>query len=773
MLEKLSPLSLKCFNTAKQKARYLKSPELNTRHLLLGLLEHREAWLADLFKPYDITTQQVRQALERSLGVGTLASSERLVVAAELKSAIQQGIASAHGVPVTPAHLLSALLSVDPQLCSLLRELGIDPEQTIQQLGSPSDDRETETGTIGEPTASAIAQRSDSLSQVGEAGGAGDQSTPSEVPLEHRQTPILDRYGRDLTRLAQEGVLHPIVGRDREIAAIVEILCRTMKRNPILVGEPGVGKTALAEGLAQSIISGQVPRLLRGKRLVELSVSSLVAGAGQVGEFEKRLQRLVAEVKAAGDVILFVDEAHALMGAGGTYGLQDAATILKPALARGDIVCIGSTTTHEYRKYIEKDGALARRFQPVRVQEPDREDVVHILSILKPRFEDHFGITIPEALLGETYDLAKNYLKNRYFPDKAIDLLERAVSRAMLSAENGSTLDMDTMLSVLSDMTGIPLERLDQGEMERYLRMEETLRRRVIGQDQAIESVASLIRLTKRRLDLDPKRPDGVFFFVGPAGVGKTELAKALAEFLFGDEERLIRLDMSEYSSEFTVSRLIGSPPGYVGYDRGGQLTERVRSQPFCVLLLDEIEKAHPAVLNLFLQVFDDGRLSDAQGQTVHFADVTVIMTSNLATDLWLRRRMGFGDGGHNVRVAEDAVSDVLRRKLPAEFLSRIDQVVIFHPLSDSQVLEIARQKLDTIVGQRFARQHVGISFDDRVAEHIASKGYDPRQGCRRLERVIQREILEPLAARMYRADWQDAETIRVAVEAEQIVFQR
>jgi ATP-dependent Clp protease ATP-binding subunit ClpC len=591
--------------------------------------------------------------------------------------------------------------------------------------------------------------------------------------VQHKQTPTLDRYGRDLTRLAQDGELHRIVGRERELAAAIEILCRTMKRNPILVGEPGVGKTALAEGLAQRIVDGQVPPLLSGRRLVELSVSSLVAGASQVGEFEKRLQRLVSEVQAAGDVILFIDEAHALMGAGGMYGLQDAATILKPALARGDIICIGSTTTHEYRKYIEKDGALARRFQPVRVEEPSREAVVDILETLKPRFEDHFGITIPSDLLDETYDLSKNYLKNRYFPDKAIDLLERATSRAMLSGGSESVLSVETLLSVLSDITGIPLSKLDRGEMEHYLHMEEVLRRRVIGQDQAIESVASLIRLTKRRLDLDPKRPDGVFLFVGPAGVGKTELAKALTEFLFDDEDRLIRLDMSEFSSEFTVSRLIGSPPGYVGYDQGGQLTERVRSQPFCVLLLDEMEKAHPAVLNLFLQVFDDGHLTDAQGRTVHFSDATIIMTSNLASELWFRRRMGFGDKEQQVQVAESAVMDVLRRKLPAEFLSRVDEVVVFGPLSDAEILEVTRQKLDAVVCHRFARQQIDVSFGPDVAQYVAERGYDPRQGCRRLERVIQREVLEPLAERMYHADWQDVRAILVTAQDGQVAFQK
>ncbi|MBL7198953.1 MAG: ATP-dependent Clp protease ATP-binding subunit [Anaerolineae bacterium] len=772
MLERLSPISLQCFNAAKQEARRLKSAELNTRHVVLGLLHQQKSWMAELLSPHNVSTDQLSERIQNSLKPSAQ-PPPRLAVSTELKAALQLGISLAGSKPVAPAHLLTALLDSDPELRRLLEALDVDVEQLGQDLKAPG----------GEPPAQQIPV-ADTAVEGPEPGATGPPAEPSSIPepqAEHKPTPTLDQYGRDLTHLAREGRLHPIVGREREIATTIEILCRTMKRNPIFVGEPGVGKTALAEGLAQRIVAGKVPSLLRDKRLVELSVSSLVAGASQVGEFERRLQKLVTEVHAAGDVILFIDEAHALMGAGGTYGLQDAATILKPALARGDIVCIGSTTTHEYRKYIEKDGALARRFQPVRVEEPDEETVLHILRVLKPRFEEHFRVSIPDPVLGETYDLAKRYLKNRYFPDKAIDLLERTASRTMLSSGEGSTaegeerplLGVDTILSVLSDTTGIPLEKLDQGEMERYLRMEEILCQRVIGQDRAVEAVSSLIRLTKRRLDLDPKRPDGVFLFVGPAGVGKTELAKGLTEFLFGDEDRLIRLDMSEFSAEFTVSRLIGSPPGYVGYDEGGQLTERVRSQPFCVVLLDEIEKAHPDVLNLFLQVFDDGHLTDAQGRTAHFADATIIMTSNLASELWFRRRMGFGDGDRQAHVAEGAVIDVLSRKLPAEFLSRVDQVVVFHPLDDEAILQIARQKLNTIVHDRFARQQIDVTFDPQVVRYVADRGYDPRQGCRHLERVIQREILELLAKRMYRTDWQEVRSIYVTAADGQISVSR
>jgi ATP-dependent Clp protease ATP-binding subunit ClpC len=777
MLEKLSPVSLKCFDAAKQQAHQLKSAELSADHLFLALLEQQDGWLGDLIEPYHVSVAQVAEAVRASqqrvggLAEGDGAAPGRLVVAADLKAVLKQSIALAQGVPVMPVHLLRALLDTVEALCETLERTGVRVADVRERLAGQQADSIRQQAVVAEPPAQQAGQvaQGDGSRAAIEPEVAG-KTAPA---VEHKPTPTLDRYGRDLTRLAQEGQLHAIIGREREISAMIEILCRTMKRNPILVGEPGVGKTALAEGLAQRIVADQVPVLLQGKRLVELSISSLVAGASQVGEFEKRMQRLVSEVQSAGDVVLFIDEAHALMGAGGMYGLQDAATILKPALARGDIVCIGSTTTSEYRRYIEKDGALARRFQAVRVEEPGQPEVLGILKTLKPRFEAHFEVEIPDSLLDSVYELSKNYLKNRYFPDKAIDLLERTASRAMLVAEPERKLSLDTMLSVLSDMTGIPLTKLDQGEMERYLRMEEILKERVIGQELAVDTVASLIRLTKRRLDLDPRRPDGVFLFVGPAGVGKTELAKALTEFLFGDQDRLIRLDMSEFSSEFTVSRLIGSPPGYVGYDQGGQLTERVHAQPFCVLLLDEIEKAHPAVLNLFLQVFDDGHLTDAQGRTVHFSDTTIIMTSNLASELWFRRKMGFGEGDRQIYVTEEAVMDVLRRQLPGEFLSRIDEVAIFNPLTDDAVLQIARLKMHEIVRSRFARQNVEIVFEPEVTRYVAGKGYDPRLGCRRLERVIQKEVLEPLAEQMYRADWQGVRSVKVAIVDGGVVFER
>jgi len=741
MLEKLSPKSRRCFDAAKSEARRLQNARLDTGHLLLGLLREQRSFVEEVLRPFNVEAAQVADALESALGWGEIPSPPRLKVTARLKAALQQSNALAQGGAVNPVHLLIALLEVDDDLVKLLDGLGVRTDELLTMLKSPP-------------------------AETSEQPPSAPQATPSK-------TPVLDKYARDLTALAREGKLYPVLGRERELAGMMEILCRQKKRNPILVGEPGTGKTALTEGLAQKVAAGEVPPPLQGKRIVELSISSLTAGAGVVGEFEKRLQAIVKEAQQAGNVIVFIDEVHALVGAGGTAGLQDAATILKPALARGEITCIGATTTHDYRKYVEKDGALARRFQPVRVDEPPREVTLEILESLRPRFEAHFGVTIPPTLLPTVYKLAGEYLKNRYFPDKAIDLLERGAARRMLAGGENPILEEATLLSVLADVTGIPLERLDESEMDRYLHMEEILRQRVIGQDEAVNTVASLLRLTKRRLDIDPARPDGVFLFVGPTGVGKTELAKAVTEFLFGDEERLIRLDMSEYSADFTISRLIGSPPGYVGYSEGGQLTERVRSQPFCVILLDEVEKAHPAVLNLFLQIFDDGRLTDAQGRTVYFSDATVIMTSNLGSELWFKRRLGFGTAEMPVEQVEEAMLAELHKRLPSEFLARVDEIVVFHPLTESDVRQIVRQKLDSIVRARFQQQGIEVTFADEVIDLVVQRGFDARLGGRHLERTIQKEVLEPLAAETYKPEWAGVARVKVALQDGQIHFHK
>jgi ATP-dependent Clp protease ATP-binding subunit ClpC len=746
----LSPNTQACFEEAKAQARRLKSAHLDTPHLLLGMLSCQSSLVDKVLSSFNLRADMVTSAVEDIAEKGREASPPRLVVSDSVKAALRRSQDIASGGMVTPACLLAATIESDAKLVDLLKKLGADPNKVVEEFKQAG------------------------LAEIVPVEGSAAAPTPA-APAEPRKTPLLEKYGRDLTQLARDNKLPLIIGRARETLGMMEILCRQTKRNPILVGDPGVGKTALVEGLAQKIVAGDVPAPLKDRRIVELSLASLTAGAGRMGEFEQRMEAVVKETRQAGNVILFIDEVHALLGAGGMPGLQDAATILKPALARGEITCIGATTTHDYRKYVEPDGALTRRFQPVRVEEPPQEITMQIITTLRPRLEAHFGVTIPEALLPDIYDLAKQYLKNRYFPDKAVDLLERAGSRTLLVDGAGATVTRDRTLAVLSDLTGIPLERLEADEMDRFLQMGEILAQRVIGQPQAIEVVARLVRLAKRRLDVNPNRPDGVFLFCGPVGVGKTELARALAEFLFGDEERLIRLDMSEYVEPHTISRLIGSPPGYVGYDEEGQLTGKVMSHPFCVILLDELDKAHPNVLNLFLQVFDDGRLTDSHGRTVLFADATIIMTASLDSTLWRdgKRRLGFttGESTGPQSVDHDMVMAELRKRFTDDFLARVDEIVIFNPLEDETTRRIAKVKLDKIVRERFARQNVDVTFDESVIEHVAAYGCDMRMGARQLERFIQREVLEPLAEETFRPEWATVKSVQVFVAEDKIQF--
>ncbi|MBN1888418.1 MAG: ATP-dependent Clp protease ATP-binding subunit [Thermoflexales bacterium] len=749
MLENLSPNALACFEQAKDQARRLKSTHLDTPHLLLGMLACQPRLVTPILEQFSVRSEALAKTVEKLAEKGQ-ASPSRLIVADGVKATLRRSQEIATGGLVTPACLLAAVIESDTQLAQALEQLGADPAEVVKELKQAS---LVESATIEESPPSA----------------ASSSAKP-------RKTPLLEKYGRDLTNLARQGELPPIVGRAREMLGLMEILCRQTKRNPILVGEPGVGKTALVEGLARKIVTGDVPAQLQDKRLIELSLSSLTAGAGRVGEFEQRVEEVVKETRRAGNVLLFIDEVHALLGAGGMPGLQDAATLFKPALARGEITCIGATTTHDYRKYIEPDGALARRFQTVRVEEPAQDVTMQILNALRPRLEGHFGVVIPEPLLADVYESAKQYLKNRYFPDKAVDLIERAGSRALLVDGAATTVTRDHLLSVLSDLTGVPLERLEAEEMDRFLQMEEILGQRVVGQPQAIEAVARLVRLTKRRLDVNPNRPDGVFMFCGPVGVGKTELARALAEFLFGDEERLIRLDMSEYTEPHAVSRLVGSPPGYIGYDEEGQLTSQVMSHPFCVILLDELDKAHPNILNMFLQVFDDGRLTDSHGRTALFSDASIILTTNLDSALWRkggRRQIGFAAGERRPTLDQDTVLTELRKRFSDDFLARVDEVVTFHPLDAQATEQIARVKLDKIVRERFARQAVSVSFDDGLIEHVATRGCDVRTGARQLERFIQRHILEPLAEQSFSPDWTGVKSIQVSAVEGHVQFSR
>jgi len=627
-----------------------------------------------------------------------------------------------------------------------------------------------------------------------------------------QETSALDKFGRDLTQAAREGKLDPVIGREKEIERVIHILSRRTKNNPVLIGDPGVGKTAIVEGLAQRITSGKVPETLSGKRIVALDISLMLAGSGVRGEFEKRLKQAIDEVKKAeGQIIVFIDELHIIVGAGAAEGAIDAANILKPALARGELRAVGATTLDEYHRYIEKDGALERRFQPVMVNEATVEETIEVLRGLKERYEHHHQVKIGPGTLEACAQLADRYISDRFLPDKAVDLLDEACAKVRLGTvkepenlqqvkkemsevvkatekaknkekkeklqkrltklqkveseltelwrqtkmEETPEVPPEAVAGIVSAMTGIPLEELSQEEQERLVHLEQRLHRRVVGQEEAVRVVSEAVRRSRAGLK-DPQRPIGVFLFLGPTGVGKTELTKALAEALYGDEDLMVRLDMSEYQERHTVSRLVGAPPGYVGYEEGGQLTEIVRRKPFSVILLDEIEKAHPDVFNLLLQVFEDGRLTDGHGRTVDFKNTIIIMTSNIGSDL-------FRGGAGREKIAK-GIGDRLRRTFRPEFLNRLDAVVIFDSLDPEEIRQIVDLEL-TGLAKRLAEQQLSLEVSAEAKDYLAQTGYDAKFGARPLRRVIQNEIENAIAEMIIDGELKSRKKIKVWLE--------
>jgi ATP-dependent Clp protease ATP-binding subunit ClpC len=654
-----------------------------------------------------------------------------------------------------------------------------------------------------------------------EAVGAGTGPASSDAPS---GSPVLDQFGRNLTQLARDSKLDPVIGREREIERVMQVLSRRTKNNPVLIGEPGVGKTAIVEGLAQRIVANDVPETLTGKQLYTLDLGALVAGSRYRGDFEERLKKVLKEIRTRGDIILFIDEIHTLVGAGAAEGAIDAASILKPMLARGELQTVGATTLDEYRKHLEKDAALERRFQPVKVEQPSVSLTIDILKGLRDRYEAHHAVTITDQALVAAANLADRYLADRYLPDKAIDLIDEAGSRLrirrMSTPPNYKTLDEEitrirtdketaiergafeqakklsdqekerldrketmeaewrregvdlfdvvdeeVIAEVLANWTGIPVYRLTEEETAKLLRMEEELHRRVIGQQEALAALSRAIRRTRAGLK-DPKRPSGSFIFLGPTGVGKTELAKTLAEFLFDDEDALIQLDMSEYMEKHTVSRLVGSPPGYVGYEEGGQLTEAVRRRPFSVVLFDEIEKAHPDVFNTLLQILEDGRLTDAQGRTVDFKNTVLIMTSNLGTADLRKASLGFAKTSEAVTYERMKlkVNDALKAHFRPEFLNRIDEVIVFHELSREEVIEIVDLMLSR-TSEQLAGQGLAVELTPAARTLLAERGYDPQLGARPLRRAIQQLLEDPLSERILWKEFRVGETIVVDVD--------
>ncbi|NLN22414.1 MAG: ATP-dependent Clp protease ATP-binding subunit, partial [Syntrophomonadaceae bacterium] len=734
---------------ARDEARRLGHPAVGTEHLLLGLLREGDGIAARALQALGVNLDKVRKEVEKIVVPGDLKSGEEIGLTPRAKKVLElaQEEGRKHGVSyVGTEHILLGLIREGEGVAArVLVSQGL----TLEKL------------------------RREVLMQLGGIGPMPQGHPQAGAARRAGQTQTMDELGRDLTQLAREGKLDPVIGRDQEIQRVIQILSRRTKNNPCLIGEPGVGKTAVVEGLAQRIVENKVPEILADKRLVTLDMSAVVAGTKYRGEFEERLKKVIDEIRNAGNVILFIDEVHTLVGAGAAEGAIDAANILKPALARGELQCIGATTLDEYRKNIEKDAALERRFQPVMVGEPTIEESIEILKGLRDRYEAHHRVKITDSALKAAVKLSNRYITDRYLPDKAIDLMDEAASRVRLKAYTAppdvkeleekietlkkekesavvnqefekaaslrdeeqklqeelarikdnwvqrkeldqSIVTEEDIADIVSSWTGVPVNKLQEEESERLLQMEDTLHQRVIGQDDAVRAVSRAVRRARAGLK-DPKRPIGSFIFLGPTGVGKTELARALAEALFGDEEAMIRFDMSEYMEKHTVSRLLGAPPGYVGYEEAGQLTEMVRRNPYSVVLFDEIEKAHPDIFHVLLQVMEDGRLTDAQGRTVDFRNTVIIMTSNVGANLIRHeQRLGFKAGERrdamDYEAMKERVTEELRRTFRPEFLNRVDEIIVFHPLEEEHMKEIVELMLKNI-SKRIAEFGLHLEF--------------------------------------------------------------
>ncbi|MBK5226900.1 MAG: ATP-dependent Clp protease ATP-binding subunit [Actinobacteria bacterium] len=814
MFERFTDRARRVVVLAQEEARLLNHNYIGTEHILLGLIHEGEGVAAKALESLGISLEKVRQQVEEIIGAGQSPPSGHIpftprakkVLELSLREALQLG----HNYIGTEHILLGLIREGEGVAAQVLVKLGADlgrvRQQVIQLLSGYS-------GQKGEPTA---------------AGTGGGESPQGSL--------VLDQFGRNLTQNARENKLDPVIGRENEIERVMQVLSRRTKNNPVLIGEPGVGKTAIVEGLAQAIVKGEVPETLENKQLYTLDLGALVAGSRYRGDFEERLKKVLKEIKTRGDIILFIDELHTLVGAGAAEGAIDAASILKPMLARGELQTIGATTLDEYRKHLEKDAALERRFQPIKVPEPSVAHTIEILKGLRDRYEAHHRVNITDQALVAAANLAHRYISDRFLPDKAIDLIDEAGSRLRIrrmsappdhreledkiadvrrkkeeaieqqdferaasfrdeektlmeerslkesewKTEQGdafATVDEEQIAEVLSSWTGIPVTSLTEEETAKLLRMEDELHKRIVGQHDAISAVSRSIRRTRAGLK-DPKRPAGSFIFLGPSGVGKTETAKALAEFMFGDEDALIMLDMSEYMEKHTVSRLVGSPPGYVGYEEGGQLTEAVRRRPYSVVLLDEIEKAHPDVFNTLLQILEDGRLTDAQGKAVDFKNTVIIMTSNLGTRDIRKPQMGFGTQGSDISYEKmrDKVNDELKKSFRPEFLNRIDEVIVFHELSRPEVHSIVDLLIKRVV-EHLKSQDVELELTDSAKDKLVSTGYDPSLGARPLRRAIQRLIEDPLSEKILWKEFEAGDTIIVDTEGEgddaEIVFHK
>jgi ATP-dependent Clp protease ATP-binding subunit ClpC len=794
MFERFTERARQVVVLAQEEARTLKHNYIGTEHILLGLLREEEGLAARVLESLEITVERVRAQVVRIVGSGEEVTSGQIPFTPRAKKvlelALREALSLGHNYIGTEHILLGLVRENEGVAARILLDFDADSEkirnEVIRMLSGPGGRQRSGSGA--------------GAAAAGAGGGAAGEGKKSSK--------LLDQFGRNLTKLAADGKLDPVVGRETEIERIMQILSRRTKNNPVLVGEPGVGKTAVVEGLAQRITNSDVPELLKGKQIYTLDLAALVAGSKYRGEFEERLKKVMKEITQRGDIILFIDELHNLVGAGAAEGAIDAASILKPALARGELQTIGATTLEEFRKYLERDSALERRFQKIIVDQPSKDETVQILKGLRDRYEQHHKVNITDEALTAAADLADRYISDRFLPDKAIDLIDEAASRMRIKsmtsppvyreledqieetrrakeaaieaqefekaanlrdqerrltqkkrelaeqweageATERPSIGEEEIADIVSMWTGIPVFKLTEAETAKLMRMEEELHKRVIGQHAAVEVISKAIRRSRAGLK-DPKRPTGSFIFLGPSGVGKTELARTLAEFLFGDEDTMIRIDMSEYMEKHAVSRLVGSPPGYIGYDEGGQLTEAVRRKPYSVLLLDEIEKAHPDVFNILLQILEDGRLTDAQGRTVDFRHTIVIMTSNIgASEIAKNFQIGFSTIEDETGVSYDEMKSrimgELKRVFRPEFINRIDDVIVFHKLARPEIKQIVDLLLRRI-RESMAERDLLLELSEDAKDLLVEKGWDPAMGARPLRRAIQRYIEDPLA---------------------------
>ncbi|MBL3649886.1 ATP-dependent protease ATP-binding subunit ClpC [Bacillus vallismortis] len=801
MFGRFTERAQKVLALAQEEALRLGHNNIGTEHILLGLVREGEGIAAKALQALGLGSDKIQKEVESLIGRGQ-EMSQTIHYTPRAKKVIELSMDEArklgHSYVGTEHILLGLIREGEGVAARVLNNLGVSlnkaRQQVLQLLGS------NETGSSATGTNS------------------------------NANTPTLDSLARDLTAIAKEDSLDPVIGRSKEIQRVIEVLSRRTKNNPVLIGEPGVGKTAIAEGLAQQIINNEVPEILRDKRVMTLDMGTVVAGTKYRGEFEDRLKKVMDEIRQAGNIILFIDELHTLIGAGGAEGAIDASNILKPSLARGELQCIGATTLDEYRKYIEKDAALERRFQPIQVDQPSADESIQILQGLRDRYEAHHRVSITDDAIEAAVKLSDRYISDRFLPDKAIDLIDEAGSKVRLRSfttppnlkeleqkldevrkekdaavqsqefekaaslrdteqrlreqvedtkkswkekqgQENSEVTVDDIAMVVSSWTGVPVSKIAQTETDKLLNMESILHSRVIGQDEAVVAVAKAVRRARAGLK-DPKRPIGSFIFLGPTGVGKTELARALAESIFGDEEAMIRIDMSEYMEKHSTSRLVGSPPGYVGYDEGGQLTEKVRRKPYSVVLLDEIEKAHPDVFNILLQVLEDGRLTDSKGRTVDFRNTILIMTSNVgASELKRNKYVGFNvqDETQNHKDMKDKVMGELKRAFRPEFINRIDEIIVFHSLEKKHLTEIVSLMSDQLT-KRLKEQDLSIELTDAAKAKVAEEGVDLEYGARPLRRAIQKHVEDRLSEELLRGNIHKGQHIVLDVEDGEIV---